>query len=145
MFRVAHVSLTILGMLVCPALCMEGAGDDAALHAAPDLCCAGHHSCPTPREGDGCRDDARPGDRNAPEDPCKTHGCICTGAVETRPEEPLAAEHEAPVLVQPAALNQDSPSLATGRAWTRDEGPQTAPVFLASGRAIRIALESLLL
>lgn len=141
MFRLAHVLLTIAGILVCPFVCASGGWPGGC----PDRCCeqSSVRTCCDDREDGGCESDEPAGNPAPLPGSCKTHPCICSGALQNRYD----ASPDAGVWMHAAALDQAllaAPRLvAVGPAARIGESPPFPP--LPTGHAIRLALESLLL
>ena len=144
MFRFAHVLLTIAGILACPFVCMEPViGGDPDQQLIVFGCHNGDISPPCC--GDGCCGSDAP--RNSPEPSprgCSGHPCVCNGALEARQQRPLDNEFGVgDALPSHGFLGVVPERLAAVPVSRIGDGPPFSP--LSSGRAIRLALESLLL
>lgn len=140
MFRVVHVLLTITGLLVCPFVCNDAAAhsfvakaDHGQTQTKAKICHCSHGCC-----GD------RAQSKNQPRSPdkCGDRACVCQGA--------LVVAHECNRCVVPdlvVAFDQVAPQvrdLASANVSNRILGGPPLPP-LPDGRAVRLAIESLLL
>jgi hypothetical protein len=134
MIRQLSILLTIWGILACPMVCREEWSSPRA-PALPAHC--------GPRPHEGCHaPSGTPDTPTTPSGDCGMHGCICSGAVNARPDVSGGAQPEPFVWV---GLPRQSLGQSIGSASSMDVSAGRFFVPVCSGREVRVLLASLVI